>query len=156
MRYKSIPHDVNLEDINIKETEYSEQLNELFIRNGLESQPETETATDLLKTWEARYGDKLVGGAVLGFREGEFILDGIAVEDDFRGKNLGKRLLNKVLEEVGERGGKTLYLVARAPDFYRKAGFETVTRDEAPTFFECGSCSQYQVSCFPELMRFIL
>ena len=140
----------------IKETKYPDQLNELFIRNGLEFQAEAETVTDLIKAWEVRYNDQLVGGAVLGFRDGAFILDGIAVDEELRGRHLGKHLLDIVLGEVRKRNGKALYLIARAPEFYRKLGFETVRQDEAPTFFECGSCSQYRVTCYPEIMRIML
>ncbi|MEG0661789.1 MAG: GNAT family N-acetyltransferase, partial [Anaerovoracaceae bacterium] len=54
--------------------------------------------------------------------------------------------------EVRKLGGTRLFLVARAPGFFRKAGFVTVPKEEAPNFFECLTCPQYGVSCHPEVM----
>ena len=142
-------------DIIINETKDYDQLDELFVRNGLESEAEEEVDTELVKAWEARYNGRLAGGAALGFREGAYILFGIAVEEEFRGLKLGKELLDRVLDEVRGRNGEALYLVARVPGFYRKMGFETVPANEAPLFFECFGCSQYQTTCFPEIMRII-
>ncbi|MDR1135907.1 MAG: GNAT family N-acetyltransferase [Clostridiales Family XIII bacterium] len=96
---------------------------------------------------------KLVGACVLALREGEYIIDGIAVDAELRRVRLGEALLRTAIEEVGTLGGKSLFLVARAPGFFRKQGFVTVARDEAPNFFECFGCPQYNSSCFPEVMK---
>jgi len=32
-------------------------------------------------------------------------------------------------------------------------GFVTVRPEDAPVFFECGQCPQYQIKCFPEIMK---
>ncbi len=48
---------------------------------------------------------------------------------------------------------RRLFLVARAPEFFRRNGFVTVPRQDAPNFFECLTCPQYAVSCHPEVMR---
>ncbi len=39
------------------------------------------------------------------------------------------------------------------PEFFRKYGFETVAREEAPNFFECLTCPQYGKTCHPEVMK---
>jgi N-acetylglutamate synthase-like GNAT family acetyltransferase len=90
---------------------------------------------------------------VLARREGAFIIDGIAAEPEYRAHKLGKRLLAFAADEAKARGGRELFLVARAPGFFRKQGFVTVPREGAPTFFECFTCPQYNKSCFPEVMR---
>jgi N-acetylglutamate synthase-like GNAT family acetyltransferase len=143
--------------VNIAVTDDYEALVELFIRNGLEFSGEDEVPTDLVRCWEARDGaGKLAGGCVLALREGEYIIDGIAVEPECRRTRLGVRLLDQAIETVKDRGGKALYLVARAPGFFRKQGFVTVPREEAPTFFECFSCPQYKdKTCSPEAMRLV-
>ena len=46
-----------------------------------------------------------------------------------------------------------MYLVARAPEFFRKNGFVTIPREEAPNFFECLTCPQYGKTCHPEVMK---
>ena len=107
--------------------------------------------TDLVKCWEitdADEEDKLIGGFVLARREGEFIVDGIAIDPAYR-----KCRLDRGVEETLKQGGRRIFLVARAPEFFRKQGFVTVAREEAPNFFECLTCPQYGVSCHPEVMR---
>ena len=148
--------------ITIVRTGFTKALAEFFIANGLEFDGEEEVPTDLVQTWEAYEvsGERpdaaqknFIGGCVLAKREGRFICDGIAVEERVRGMKIGESLLKTMLDEVRSLGGDSIYLVARAPGFFRKHGFETITREEAPNFFECFSCSQYNVSCYPEVMR---
>ena len=86
-------------------------------------------------------------------RQGKYIIDGIAVTKLFRKFGLGKIMLKKAINEVKKLGGNELYLVARAPEFFRNYGFETVDANDAPLFFECAQCPQYQKTCFPEIMR---
>ncbi len=140
----------------IQETEDYEKLVPFFIKNELEFTEEDaeEVPTDLVKCWKVTdESGRLVGAFVLALREGEYICDGIAIEEDLRGTGLGSLLLNKGLEETIQQGGERMFLVARAPEFFRRNGFVTVPREEAPNFFECLTCPQYGVSCHPEVMR---
>ena len=140
----------------IQETEDYEKLVPFFIENELEFTEEDaeEVPTDLVKCWKVTdEAGRLVGAFVLALREGEYICDGIAIEEDLRGTGLGSLLLNKGLEETIKQGGERMFLVARAPEFFRRNGFVTVPREEAPNFFECLTCPQYGVSCHPEVMR---
>lgn len=146
----------------MKPTDEYERLVKFFVENGLEFDGDEEVDTDILKCYKITHGDEdyLVGGVVLAKRENRFIIDGIAVDKMYRKMNIGQTLLKKVVEQVKERGGESLYLVARAPEFFRKYGFVTVDIDgegpdseEAPNFFECKQCPQYQVSCHPEVMK---
>ncbi|MDR1574270.1 MAG: GNAT family N-acetyltransferase [Clostridiales Family XIII bacterium] len=148
--------------VTISETDAYDALVTIFIRNGLEFSAGEALPTDLVKCWEAaepaagtdlHATGRRIGGCVLALREGAFIIDGIAVEPEYRAHKLGKRLLSLAVSEVKARGGKELFLVARAPEFFRKQGFVTVPRAGAPTFFECFTCPQCNVSCFPEVMR---
>ena len=59
----------------------------------------------------------------------------------------------QLTDETLKRGGSSIFLVARAPGFFRKSGFVTIERDEAPQFFECFTCPQYGTECRPEVMR---
>ena len=129
-----------------------------FIENGLEYTEGEEIATDLVKCWKAEEAGsgRLVGGCILALRQGRFICDGIATDPSVRGQRIGEHLLLTMTAEAGARGGEAIYLVARAPGFFAKYGFEPITREEAPTFFECFTCPQYGVSCSPEVMRLAL
>lgn len=143
-------------EYTISETEDYERLVPFFIENKLEFTEEDaeEVPTDNVKCWQITDSDgRLVGGFVLALREGEYICDGIAIDESLRGTGLGRQLLELGLEEMVKRGGNRMYLVARAPEFFRRNGFVTVPRQEAPNFFECLTCPQYGISCHPEVMR---
>ena len=156
---------------DIAETKDYERLVPFFIENDLEfpEEEDLEVPTDLVKLWKVteepepsedseEYKDgsgrsHLIGGFVLAKRQGEFIVDGIAVDPAYRKLDIGRKLLEGGIAEARSRGGRRIFLVARAPGFFRKAGFVTVPREEAPNFFECLTCPQYGVDCFPEVMR---
>lgn len=141
-------------NFKISVTEDYEKLVPFFIENELEFSEEEPVPTDLVKCWEIIDGnDKLIGGFVLAKREGEFIVDGIAIDPEYRKYGLGSVLLDNGIEESLKLGAKCIYLVARAPGFFKKHGFETVAREDAPDFFECLTCPQYGVSCHPEVMK---
>ena len=148
---------MNHTDYIISETEDYEKLVPFFIENELEFTEEDaeEVPTDVVKCWQITDADgRLVGGFVLALREGEYICDGIAIDNSLRGTGLGSELLKLGLEETVKRGGDRMFLVARAPEFFRRNGFVTVPRQEAPNFFECLTCRQYGISCHPEATRF--
>lgn len=154
-RKKPSQKGLKLEDFFLQTTEDYEKFIPFFIENDLEFSEEEPVSTDLVKGWELlrKKDEKLAGAVFLAMRQGEYIIDGIAVDPEFRNINAGKILLEAAIEEVKKRGGTNVYLVARAPGFFRKMGFETYYEEDAPFFFECLSCPQYNVSCFPEVMK---
>lgn len=138
----------------IKSTDEYERLVKFFVENELEFDGDEEVDTDIIKCWKITHTDDvLVGGCVLAQRQGKYIIDGIAVTKLFRKFGLGKIMVDKVVKEIKARGGHELYLVARAPGFFRTLGFEGVNAENAPIFFECGKCPQYQKTCHPEIMK---
>ena len=139
--------------IEIRVTDDYERLVPFFIENELEFSEDEPVPTDIVKCWKATDGDRLIGGFVLAKREDEFICDGIAVDPEYRNMELGRALLKLGIEETIKNGGDSMYLVARAPGFFRTEGFETVERADAPEFFECLTCPQYGRTCHPEVMR---
>lgn len=133
-----------------------ESLNRFYEKNDLEISEEDPVGTDAVKSWVLVEDEKLAGAATLALREGEYIIDGIALDESYRGGGRGTALLNTVIDEVRKRGGSRIYLVARAPEFFGAIGFKEVERADAPEFFECFGCSQYGVKCFPKVMEYIL
>lgn len=126
----------------------------IFVRNGLEYDVEDEVETDVIEAFKVTDADgSLKGGACLALRQGDFIIDGIAVEPEWRQRNLGSRLLDEIAGAAKRRGGREIFLVAKAPGFFRKYGFTAVDHEAAPDFFECRQCDQYRKSCFPEVMK---
>lgn len=153
----------------LRSTDEYEKLVQFFVENRLEFDGDEEVDTDIVKCWKitqagaddlkhikdgaGKDGDCLVAGCVLALREGKYIIDGIAVDKTLRKFGLGKMLINKAKEEVLSRGGDAIYLVARAPEFFKRLGFETIPADNAPNFFECKYCPQYGTECHPEIMK---
>lgn len=138
----------------IQSTDQYERLVKFFVENQLEFDGDEEVDTDIVKCWKVTHGDDtLVGGCVLALRQDKYIIDGIAVDKLFRKFGIGKIMMDKAVKEVKERGGDSIYLVARAPGFFRTLGFEEVAEEKAPLFFECAKCPQYQKTCHPEIMK---
>lgn len=153
----------------MRTTDEYERLVQFFVKNGLEFDGDEEVDTDIIKCWKISQAvqddlthvkdahtdgkDALAAGCVLALREGRYIIDGIAVDPALRKAGLGKMLVEKVKQEVLQRGGDAIYLVARAPGFFRTLGFTAIDPQDAPNFFECKQCPQYQVSCHPEVMK---
>ena len=137
------------------EDEYPE-LVQFFMDNGLEygDEDKYDTDTDTIATYKVVYGDELAGAVCLGKRDGEFIIDGIAVKEEYRKNKLGKMLLDKAISTAKDEGADSIYLNARAPGFYKRYGFKTVEADKAPFFYECLDCEQYGKTCHPEIMKY--
>lgn len=143
--------------ILIAEEQEYEPMMELFRRNDLEISDEEPVPTDLIRCWKAENEEGIVvGGCSLAVRQDEYIIDGIAVEPEYRLDKTASRLLTEAIEETKKRGGKRIYLVARAPGFFRKHGFVPIKPEDAPDFFECRTCEQFNVKCFPEVMLLTL
>ena len=142
-------------EFEIQVTDQYERLVKFFVENQLEFDGDEEVDTDILKCWKVTdtAADTLIGGCVMDLREERYIIDGIAVERDFRKFGIGKLMMDEAVREVKRRGGDALYLVARAPGFFRKLGFDAVAPENAPLFFECAQCPQYQKTCHPEIMK---
>ena len=128
-------------------------LMEFFIENGLEYDNE-KAAECIVCSWQIKEGpqDSITAGALLVKSKGEFILDGIAVSESYRKNSKGSLLLGEVIKKVRQLGGKRIYLTAKVPDFFRKAGFETISFQDGPDYFDCLSCPQYGKKCQPEAM----
>lgn len=140
--------------MKLTETEDYERLVRFFVENELEYDGDEEVDTDILKCFQMTDEEgRLLGAACLARREERYIIDGIAVDAAHRKQKIGEALLEAVIREVRSRGGDSIYLVARAPGFFRKNGFTAIPPEKAPNFFECKYCPQYQVSCHPEIMK---
>ena len=139
----------------MKQTDEYERLVKFFVEQGLEFNGDEEVDTDIIRCYKVTQGneDHLVGGFVIAKREGEYIIDGIAVEPIYRKMQIGKIMLEKAVKVVKELGGNRIYLVARAPGFFRKYGFVSIEPEDAPNFFECKQCPQFQKTCHPEVMK---
>jgi len=139
----------------ISETKDYAPLVSFFVAQGLEfEEGEGYGDDEVVKAWRADdEAGALAGACVLATREGKLICDGIATAESLRGTGVGRELLFLLLEEARKFGADEVFLVARAPAFFAKYGFEEVARADAPEFFECFTCPQYGKTCNPQVMH---
>jgi N-acetylglutamate synthase-like GNAT family acetyltransferase len=139
----------------ILETKDYKGLTEMFFRYGLEVSPDEEPPQDLVKCWEVvkiQNGER-VAGLKLEIRDSVYVIGAIAVEQAYRHNNIGTLLVNKAIEEVQLLGEDSVYLIAKVPNFFKQLGFATIEFKSAPNIAKCLSCKQYNIDCFPEIMR---
>ena len=139
----------------IVETKDYKGLTEMFFRYGLEVSPDEEPPQGLVKCWEVIkiHNQERVAGLKLEKRDGVYVIGAIAVEQPYRHNNIGTLLVNKAIEEIKLLGADTVYLIAKVPNFFKQSGFITIEFTSAPNIAKCLSCKQYNIDCFPEIMR---
>ena len=81
--------------VRIETTYEHERLNSFYEAMGLEISEADPVGTDALKSFLAYVNDTFAGACTLAFRQGDYIIDGIAVDEQFRGEMLGTRLLKQ-------------------------------------------------------------
>ncbi|MBQ6900734.1 MAG: GNAT family N-acetyltransferase [Firmicutes bacterium] len=135
-------------------TEY-ERLVQFGIKQGLEYDEEgVRDYSDIVGAWKiTQPGDFLIGCCMLAKEEGHFVIRAVAVDPVLRKMGIGRILIKKAMEKARELGGTEVILIGRAPEFYRRLGFEPVAPEDSPLEFECLECPQFQVNCFPEIMK---
>ncbi|WP_312651294.1 GNAT family N-acetyltransferase [Aminipila sp.] len=141
--------------LKMSQTEDYEALKKLYIKNDLELDPNDPMPDGVIKNWKITHGEEeyLAAGLTLAKYKDEYVIDGIAVEPEYRKMKIGKIILEKAVSEVKALGGRKIFLVARAPEFFRKQGFVTIDKEEAPKVFDCLTCPQFGTKCHPEVMR---
>ena len=137
--------------MDIREIQNRAPLMAVFIRNGLEP-PDPATCTSVSKSWALVEDEQIVGGVCVGVAGEHFILDYLAVDAPARGRGWGFRLLDTALRHARRENAHEIYTVTKVPAFFRKSGFRSIRRDDAPDFSQCFTCRQYQVDCFPDVM----
>lgn len=138
----------------LRKTMDYEALVDLFVRAGLEISPKDPRPEGFLTCFELldEKSGRRIGASGLCCDHREYILRCVAVEEEFRGKGYGTRLVRAVMDEAGRRGAKRLWLTAKVPEFYERFGFGVVSREEAPFVTKCIECSQYHNGCESEVM----
>ncbi|MCW5911300.1 MAG: GNAT family N-acetyltransferase [Cyclobacteriaceae bacterium] len=77
--------------------------------------------------------EALVGSGGLEFYNDLALLRSLAVSQELRGQQLGKEIVNQLLQEAAQRGIREVYLLTQtASYFFRKLGFEIVAREHVP------------------------
>ncbi len=138
----------------IKQTDEYERLIEFLKPMGLEFSDEEIRSDEYLRAWKViQEPDYLVGCAILSKRAGEFYVSGIGVDLPMRRTGIGRILMNKLINEVRKMGGERIYLIAKVPEFFETLGFDKVEPEDAPDVSKCPECEQYNVKCYPVIMK---
>ena len=138
----------------ITETSDYYALTVLFKACGLDVTVEEQPPEGVLKMWRCTAGEgELLGGAVLQYKDGRYILKDLAVKDGWRREGIGKALMRTVLKEAKICGAKEIWGCAKVPEYYTAKGWETVPDADAPVISDCQQCEQYLKICFPQIIR---
>ena len=129
----------------------------MCIEAGLEMKPGEKAPKGLIATFEVFDDDKegrRVACGSLAYQHGQNLVRAVAVDKSYRGRGLGKIIMEKLLKEAREQGLETLMLTAKVPGCFQKFGFKIVPRDEAPEgFTDCLHCPKFHNGCESEIMR---
>lgn len=141
--------------VTIQPIDRPDSVMELFMRSDLEIAEDEFVRNIFLKGYEAtNERGEVIGGCALTEQDGYFIINGIAVDPEYRKTGVASKMLDLVTEDAKSMGAEEIVLVARAPGFFRKNGYANVPDHELPQgLFDCLECPQYQKRCFPEIMK---
>lgn len=77
--------------------------------------------------------NELIGSGGLELYGNAALLRSVAVKENKRGKDLGKRIVNDLVEHAKKANITNIYLLTEtAKDFFLKRGFELIHRNEVP------------------------
>lgn len=101
--------------------------------------------------------DTLVGSGGLEFYERKALLRSLAVSPELRGQQLGKQIVQDLLQQARETGMNEVYLLTQtAFFFFQKLGFTEVQRDLVPA--EIKASSEFSQVCpsTAQVMKLVL
>lgn len=101
--------------------------------------------------------DTLVGSGGLEFYESKALLRSLTVSPELRGQQLGKQIVQDLLQQAREAGMNEVYLLTQtAFFFFQKLGFTEVQRDLVPA--EIKASSEFSQVCpsSAQVMKLVL
>ena len=101
-------------------------------------------------------GGNFIGAATCSKKDEFYILEAIAVAEDYTSKGIGSQLLGVVLGRLKELGAKDVILNAKDTRVFEKNGFVVSDRKNVPetAYNYCVGCEDYGVKCFPKIMKY--
>jgi len=104
------------------------RIKELLTQNKLT----TEGVDDHWRTFViARSGETIIACGGAEAYQFAALIRSIAVDDAWRGRGIGRRLVRQLLDRLASRGLREFYLLTTTGEaYFRKRGFKTIDRDE--------------------------
>jgi len=111
---------------------------------------EDEVATNIRSYVLAKERDKLVGYTALHIHSPRLAeIRSLIVDEAYRGRHIGKKMVEFTLQEARELGVKEDVLVLTyLPDFFRKFGFQEIDKESIPEhkiWADCIKCIHFPV-----------
>lgn len=119
---------------------------------------ETSGLEKVALAWIALFNDKEVGiSGVIEVNNNYWILDPLAVKEDYRNKGIEERLIKIAVNYAKQNDIKMLYNMTKYIKAHENCGFRKISIDEIPkdvhNLIVCFSCDKWKKDCFPEPMK---
>ncbi|MBO5745747.1 MAG: GNAT family N-acetyltransferase [Clostridia bacterium] len=137
--------------MRFSEAEHNELI-EFYRQNGLEVSSDIAAEDGAVYSIKSIQNGRLQAAATLSLRFGVYILDYIAVDSKFRGRNLGALALKCILEKAKGFGADKLFITARNPSFFEHFGFKEGSPDGVDMNADCVGCPEYNNGCLKKPM----
>ena len=106
-----------------------------------------EVATNIRSYHLARDGEKLAGYAALHIHSPRMAeIRSLIVAPAYRGKSVGKRLVQAALEEAAQLGVEEVLVLTYLPEFFKKLGFKEIPKESIPEhkiWADCIKCIHF-------------
>ena len=111
---------------------------------------EDEVATNIRSYVLAKIDDELVGYAALHIHSARLAeIRSLIVSDKYRGKNIGKKIVEFTLEEAEKIGvGEEVLVLTYLPEFFKKINFVEIAKESIPEhkiWTDCIKCIHFPV-----------
>ncbi len=141
-------------DYNIVESMDYEPLIPIFVEAGLEATEFPEIKDALFNCYYLYVEEDLIGGAAVLKYDTDFIIQDFAIEASRQDQGWGSIVYEYMLKDIKAHGGKAIYLTGKAPEFYKRFGFEEIEGSQMPGKVPgCFTCHRYRENCFPIFMK---
>ena len=135
-----------LSDIPAMQTLVADKVKDGTILN----RSEDEVATNIRSYVLAKEGEKLVGYTALHIHSPRLAeIRSLIVDEAYRGRHIGKRMVEFTLDEAKDLGvGEDVLVLTYLPDFFKKLGFREIDKEVIPEhkiWADCIKCIHFPV-----------
>lgn len=140
--------------MNIIEEKNHNHLIPFYSYRGIELSEEFENP--IVFSYVIKEHDKLIAAVTCSKVQETFIIEAIAVDEQYEGKHIGTDLLNFTINKLKMMNAGNIILNAKNTILFEKNGFAVIDKEEVPvdSYSYCFECPDYQVNCFPKIMKY--
>ena len=108
-----------------------------------------------IKSYVVKENNNIIGAATCSNINEYYILEAIAIDEDYINQGLGTMLLDYVIDYLRFIGAKEVIINAKNTKFFEKNGFLLSDRSCVPVsaYSYCKDCEDYGKTCFPSIMK---